>query len=177
MFASSLAAQTDAVALLRANCAACHSQQNRTSGLALDARADVLQGGNRGPAVKVGAPAESLLITAIEQTGDLKMPPGRRLSEDQIAVIRKWVEQGMVWTGETQAQKRKGADHWAFQPPKAASPPAVKNAAWVLNPIDRFVLARLEKEGIRPSPEADRATLLRRVSLDLTGLPPSPREI
>src|SRR5688572_31257619 len=81
---SSAAAQTDAIGLLRANCVVCHGQQNRTSGLALDGRADVLQGGNRGPAVKIGVPAESLLVTAIEQTGDLKMPPGRRLSNDQI---------------------------------------------------------------------------------------------
>jgi Protein of unknown function (DUF1549)/Protein of unknown function (DUF1553) len=143
----------------------------------VEGRAEVLQGGNRGPAAKAGAPTESLLVQAIEQKGDLKMPPGRRLTDAQISTIRTWIEEGMTWPEQATAQKRKGADHWSFQPPKAVPPPAVKTAGWSANPVDRFVMARLEKEGIRPSPEADRDTLLRRVSLDLTGLPPSPREI
>jgi len=105
------------------------------------------------------------------------MPPGRRLADAQIAVIRTWIEQGLTWPEQTTNQKPKGADHWAFQPPKAVPPPAVKTTGWTENPVDRFVMAKLEKEGIRPSPEADRDTLLRRVSLDLTGLPPSPAEI
>jgi hypothetical protein len=143
----------------------------------VESRAEILQGGNRGPAVKPGAPAESLLVQAIEQKGDLKMPPGRRLTDGQISIIRAWIEQGMIWPDQPSTQKKKAADHWAFQPPKAVPPPAVKIAAWANNPIDRFVMAKLEKEGISPSPEADRDTLLRRVSLDLTGLPPSPREL
>src|SRR3954452_24120764 len=180
--ASTLAAQTTAttpaaVGLLRTNCSPCHSERNRSSGLSMDNRAAILQGGNRGPAIKPGAPGESLLVQAIEQTGDLKIPPAGRLSAEQVSTIRAWIEQGMIWPELAQDQKRKGADHWAFQPPKAVSPPDVKTAGWTGNPIDRFVMAKLEKEGIRPSPEADRDTLLRRVSLDLTGLPPSPREI
>ena len=143
----------------------------------MDSREELLAGGNRGPAVKAGAPGESLLLQAIEHKGELKMPPGRRLAEDQIAVIRTWIEQGMIWPEQALDQKKKGADHWAFQLPKAVSPPEVKTAGWSGNPIDRFVAAKLEKENIRPSAEADRDTLLRRVSLDLTGLPPSPREI
>src|SRR5215475_8954314 len=87
----------EAVSLLRANCSPCHSLQNRSSGLSVDSRAEILQGGNRGPAIKVGASADSLLVQAIEQKGELKMPPGRRLSDAQIAVIRAWIEQGMNW--------------------------------------------------------------------------------
>jgi mono/diheme cytochrome c family protein len=179
-----LSAQTspgnpEAVHLLQANCSPCHGGRTRSGGLSLDSREDLLAGSNRGPAVKAGAPAESLLLQAIEQKGDLKMPPGRRLTDEQIATIRTWIEQGMVWPEpvKDQTQKKKGADHWSFQPPRAVSPPEVKTAGWDANPIDRFVAAKLEKENVRPSPEADRDTLLRRVSLDLTGLPPSPREI
>src|SRR5262245_29709184 len=92
-----LAAQTgDAV--LRTNCVACHNQQNRTSGLALDNRASALAGGARGPAVKPGAAADSLLIQAVEQKGDLKMPPGKRLPDEQIAILRAWIEQGFNWS-------------------------------------------------------------------------------
>jgi hypothetical protein len=160
-----------------ANCAACHNQQLKTSGLALDSRKDLLTGGNRGASVKPGSPGESVLFRAIEQTGDLKMPPGRKLNDEAIAAVRKWIEDGASWTAEAAPTKARGADHWAFQPPKRTAPPAVKNAAWVRNPIDRFVLARLEQEGLAPSPEADRLTLLRRVSLDLTGLPPTTNEI
>ena len=163
--------------VLRANCLQCHNQQLKTSGLALDSRASVLTGGNRGPAAKPGAPAESLIIQAVEQKGDLKMPPGKRLADEQIAVLRSWIEQGLEWSKEAPVQSKRGWDHWSFQTPKHPAPPAVKNAAWVKNPIDRFILAKLEKEGVRPSPEADRYTLLRRVSLDLTGLQPTPKEI
>src|SRR5437870_2856462 len=164
--------------VLRENCLTCHNQQARTSGLALDSRAAILTGGNRGAAVKPGAAAESLLIQAVEQKGALKMPPGKRLTDEQIAALRSWVEQGATWPKEGDAvQNKKGWDHWAFQPPKRPTPPAVKNLARVNNPIDRFVLAKLETEGVAPSPEADRYTLLRRVSLDLTGLQPTLREI
>src|SRR5262249_30103294 len=119
---------------------------------------------------------QSRLIEAVEQKGDLKMPMGReRLKDDQIAALRHWVELGAPWPAET-AKKPRGWDHWAFQAPKRAAVPAVKDTSWVRNPIDNFILARLEHENLRPSPEADRPTLLRRVSLDLTGLPPTQKE-
>ena len=170
--------ETRVAPVLAANCSACHNQRLRSSNLALDSRAGVLTGGNRGPSAKPGSPDESMLIRAVEQTGDLKMPPGKKLSGEEIATLRKWIQDGMAWTPEkAAAAPRRGADHWAFQAPKRAAQPAVKSPGWARNPIDRFVLARLEQEGIQPSPEADRATLLRRVSLDLTGLPPSPKEI
>ena len=164
--------------ILKANCLPCHNEGNRTSGLAFDTRDDVLKGGKRGPAVKPGSPDESRLIQAVEQKGDLKMPFGReRLKDEQIAVLRQWIEQNAPWSTETAAKKPRGWDHWAFQAPKHPAPPAVKNAAWVRNPIDNFILAKLESQNIKPSPEADRSTLLRRVSLDITGLPPTPKEI
>src|SRR5439155_14713472 len=98
----------------------------------------------------------------------LRMPPessGKKLTPAQIDILRRWVAQGAPYT-----------PHWAFVTPKRPPLPAVKRAAWVRNPIDRFILARLEKEGLSPSPEADRITLIRRLSLDLTGLPPTPQE-
>ena len=97
------------------------------------------------------------------------MPPaysGKHLKPAEIETLKRWVAQGARY-----------APHWSFVPPKRPPLPPVKNAAWVRNPMDRFILARLEQEGLRPSPEADRRTLLRRLSLDLTGLPPTPAEV
>ena len=164
--------------LLSRSCLSCHNQKLRSSGLALDARQDILTGGNRGPAITAGSPDSSLMIQAVEHTGDLKMPPDGKLSGQQIAVLRRWIEQGAVWPSSASAAKdRAGRDHWAFQQPSHATPPKVRHARWVRNPLDRFILAKLEAEGIAPSSEADRATLLRRVSLDLTGLPPNADEL
>jgi hypothetical protein len=164
--------------LLKESCVSCHNQKVRSSGLALDVREDVLTGGNRGPAITAGSPDSSLMIQAVERAGDLKMPPAGKLSEQQIAILRRWIEEGAVWPSSASAAKdTAGRNHWAFQQLRPVTPPAVRNARWVRNPIDRFILAKLEAEGIKPSPEADRATLLRRVSLDLTGLPPTPEEL
>jgi hypothetical protein len=162
---------------LKSKCQACHNQRSRTSGLALDSRQGALTGGNRGPAIKSGDAAGSLLVNAIEQKGDLKMPPGGRLSDDQVAAIRQWIDQGAVWPQDAASAKPRGWDHWSFQAPHRPVPPEVKNTAWVRNEIDRFVLAKLEHEKVQPSPEADRNTLIRRASLDLTGLPPTPKEV
>src|SRR5204862_762929 len=183
--AGSLTAQQDAASffehnvqpVLKSNCLPCHNKKNRSSGLALDSRESMLTGGNRGPAVKPGAPAESLLIRAVEQQGDLKMPPKGRLKDEQVAILRQWIEHNAAWPEEAVTKKRPGWDHWAFQPPKRSAIPAVKDSAWIRNPIDNFILARLERENIKPSPEVGRNTLLRRLSLDLTGLPPSAKEI
>ncbi|HET9318930.1 MAG TPA: DUF1549 domain-containing protein, partial [Bryobacteraceae bacterium] len=169
---------TEVQPVLKANCQPCHNEKLRSSGLALTSKAAIVTGGNRGPAIKPGNPDESLLVRAIEQAGDLKMPPGRKLQPDDIATIRRWVALGAAWPKEDAAASRpKGSDWWAFQPVKRVNPSPVKDAAWVRNPIDQFVLARLEKETLQPSPEASKETLLRRVSLDLTGLVPSPQEI
>jgi hypothetical protein len=164
--------------ILKSNCEVCHNPANRSSGLSLDSRESVLKGGNRGPAAQPGVPADSLLIRAVEQTGDLKMPLGRpRLSDQDIATLRQWIDQKLPWSVTKNDGKPRNWDHWAFQAPKRPPVPSVRNPAWVRNPIDNFILAKLEQEKLQPSPEADRATLLRRVSLDLTGLPPTPQEI
>src|SRR4030095_14320525 len=120
---------------------------------------------------------ESVLIQAIRQTGDLKMPPGGKLKEEQIAAVEKWISMGMPMPEASAKSKRHGADHWAYKPPNRYPLPPVRDQVWSRNPIDRFILARLEGAKLKPSPEADRAILLRRVHLDLTGLPPTATEL
>jgi hypothetical protein len=151
--------------ILSDNCFTCHGpdDQRRMANLRLDTE-DGLR------AVTPGDPAKSRLFVRISAANRAtRMPPaatGKTLSEAQVATIKKWIEQGAKWQR-----------HWSFLAPQRSVLPAVKDAKWVRNPIDRFVLARLEREGMRPSPEADRATLLRRLSFDLTGLPPTTAEI
>ena len=105
------------------------------------------------------------------------MPPGKRLKDEEIGALRRWIEADLPFTAETAQKKQSGRDHWSFQVPKHPATPAVQNSAWVRNPIDAFVMSRLEREHIAPSREAERATLLRRVSLDITGIPPTPAEV
>ena len=148
--AATLPAQSPQPAeVLKTNCVPCHNQRTRTSGLVLDSRAGILAGGNRGAAVKPGSPSESLLIQAVDQTGDLKMPPGKRLSDAERSVLREWVTANLPWP-EGEAKKRPGSDHWAFQPVQRPAIPPVSGAAWIRNPIDNFILAGLEREGVAP---------------------------
>ncbi len=175
--------------LLEQKCATCHGPQQQMSGLRLDSRAAVLQGGYSGPAVKPGDSAGSKLVLMVAGIGiekKLIMPMGGEpLSAEQIGILRAWIDQGAAWPEEgrpeqqatSAATKRPQSEHWAFNPPVRPSLPAVHSEAAVKNPIDRFVLAKLEAEGIDPSPEADRATLIRRASFDLIGLPPTPQEV
>ncbi|MBL8221965.1 MAG: PSD1 domain-containing protein, partial [Bryobacterales bacterium] len=163
--------------ILRLNCFACHSEKSINSGLSLETQESILKGGNRGPAVLTGEPGKSALIAAIKHSGDVKMPPGRKLKDEQIAVLEQWIKDGLAMPQALLKSKRPGADHWAFQPVKRSPLPAVQAKNWTRNPIDYFILARIEKAGLTPSPEADRATLLRRVSLDLIGLPPTAQEL
>jgi hypothetical protein len=166
--------------LLHDNCAGCHNDQKPTSGLSLESSTGVRNGGNRGPVAIAGKPEESRLIQAVEYDGALKMPPPGKLKDEQIADLKRWVELGMPWPDEKESHataRRKGLNHWAFKPVTPYEPPHVRDASWVRNPIDNFILARLEKEGLEHSREADRATLIRRLSLDLLGLPPTPAEV
>jgi mono/diheme cytochrome c family protein len=158
--------------ILSDNCFACHGPDDKTrkAGLRLDTKEGVLAKlKSGGAAVIPGKPEESDLIFRLETDDpEAKMPPkksGKQLTAQQIDILRRWVEQGASWT-----------THWAFEPPRKADLPPVKDAAWPRNPIDRFILARLEAEGLAPSPEADPTTLVRRVFLDLTGLPPTPKD-
>ena len=165
--------------LFQEKCVACHSDEKRMSGLSLESKKGTEAGGNRGPIAVAGKPEESRIIEAVSYTGALKMPPTGRLREQQIEDLKAWVRAGMPWP-DAPAESARSApktDHWSFRAPVRPTEPAIKNAAWARNPIDRFILARLEKEGLKPSAEADRTTLIRRLSLDLIGLPPTLAEI
>src|SRR5579885_1158659 len=166
--------------LLHSRCQMCHGPQQQMSGLRLDQKDAALRGGNSGPVIKPGHSAESRLIRLVSGAeGKLVMPPvGPRLTADQIALLRAWIDQGADWPATAaSAEAAPRSTHWAFQPPRRPAVPSVRNRDWVRNPIDSFILARLESEGIAPSPQASRATLIRRVSLDLTGLLPTPQQV
>jgi hypothetical protein len=178
MSVSALAAAPDFtrdVAPVLKKCTACHGAAVQTSGLRLDRGADALRGGYSGPAIRPGDPAGSKII---QQAESGKMPPaGTKLTRAEIDVLKAWIAAGATFPATTASRPLPKSNHWAFQAIRKPAEPAVKNAAWARTPIDRFVLARLEKESITPSPETNKATLLRRVSLDLTGLPPTPAEL
>ncbi|MBM3802275.1 MAG: DUF1553 domain-containing protein [Acidimicrobiia bacterium] len=171
---------TEVRPILDKNCSLCHDAGKHTSGFSIESRESILAGGNRGPAAVPGSPQQSRLIQAVRFEGELKMPPTGRLAESEIAVLERWVALGLPSPSPGSGAKLFAAGnttHWSFQPIRRLLEPKVKNTAWVRNPIDRFVLARLEKEGFEPSPEAARSRLIRRLSLDLVGLLPSPAEI
>ncbi|MEX2137969.1 MAG: PSD1 and planctomycete cytochrome C domain-containing protein [Pirellulales bacterium] len=164
------------------HCYSCHGPESEESGFRLDVRKRALLGGDYGPAILTGKSGQSPLVLRIAGVGDDEsMPPegeGKPLTSEQVAVVRAWIDQGAVWPDDADAgAKRAGSDHWAFQPIKRPPLPAVKNDAWVRNPIDAFILTRLETEGVTPSPEADKPTLVRRLFIDLIGLPPTPAEL
>ena len=167
--------------ILEQRCFECHSHGSKIKGgLALDSRTGWETGGDQGPAVKPGAVEESLLIRAVRyRDADLEMPPKAKLSDEEIATLEEWVRrgagdprQGAAVTKAT-IDLEAGRKFWAFQPVADPDPPVVKDAAWPLDPMDRFVLAKLEAAGIRPVGDAEPHLWLRRVSFDLTGLPPS----
>jgi hypothetical protein len=164
------------------HCYACHSSKAKTveANFRLDTRAGLLKGGDTGPAVVPGKPDASLLIQAVRyKDADLKMPPKGKLSAREIADLETWVKLGVPdpRTGLATAKERDPKNWWSFQPVKKPPVPDVRDNTWPRNPIDRFVLARLEATGMRPAPAADKRTLIRRVTYDLTGLPPTPEEI
>ncbi len=161
--------------------ASCHGASKRRGGLRLDRKADALAGGDSGRVVEPGKGAESLLIEyVVGRRPTRSCPPrarGNALTPEQVGLLRAWIDQGAPWPDDG-APAAAGSDHWAFRPvarPDGAA--ALKDRSWVRNPIDAFILARLEAERVEPSPEADRPTLIRRLSLDLLGLPPAPAEV
>ncbi|MBX3112610.1 MAG: DUF1553 domain-containing protein [Fimbriimonadaceae bacterium] len=161
----------DVAKLLRAKCVSCHGGDAPAAGLDLRTYETLMKGGASGPPVIKGQSAKSLLLQRVKGVGGPQMPLGfTPLSARELKLVADWIDQGATSTGEP-------AKHWAYVPPVRPPLPLVRDKRWVRNPVDRFVLARLEKEGLRPSPEADRATLLRRVTLDLTGLPPTLAEM
>ena len=181
-------------AVLEKNCFKCHSHvaNKIKGGLLLDSREAALAGGDTGPAMVAGKPEESLLLKAVSyRDPDLQMPPKEgKLADADITALTEWVKAGAPWpqaekSGEAAGMKRRtkgkitdeDRQWWAFQSVKNVLPPLVEKNALVRNDVDRFIVARLEKENLTPSPEASRAVLIRRVTFDLIGLPPTPAEV
>ena len=170
--------------VLTTQCGTCH-QDRAAGGLSLSSKESMLKGGESGPAIVVGDPDKSLLIQAVHQTGTLKMPKGSsKLSDDDIAALSQWIKMGAPWPNSTAPVRAQGKQitpemrkFWSFQPLKLPAVPEVKDKSWAKTDIDRFVLAKLEAKGLKPSAPADRRTLIRRATLDLTGLPPTMEEI
>jgi len=172
--------------VLSKNCYMCHSRQAKSArgGLVVDNRDSIRQGGESGHAVVPGKPEDSLLLKAIRYGGTTKMPPMGKLSDTVIADFEKWIAMGApdpragaAPVAYAKVDFDKARQLWQFSPPKAHPAPAVKNKAWAKSPIDKFVQAKQEAAGVAPVADADRRTLIRRASFDLTGLPPSPEEV
>ncbi|MSR60382.1 MAG: DUF1549 domain-containing protein [Planctomycetaceae bacterium] len=166
--------------LFEKHCLRCHGEAKQLSGFRLDHEGDALRGGDAGPAFEVGKSADSLLIKYVAGLDpDVVMPPeGDKLSSDEIGLLRAWIDQGAKWAdAKPAAHDGRGRGHWSFLPIRRPAEPTVTNRDWPQSPLDKFVLARLESERIAPSPEADRRTLIRRLCLDLIGLPPTPDEV
>ena len=171
----------DRVAPVLGRCAACHDSAKKRGGLDLTTREHLLAGGDTGPAVKPGAAGDSLLIQMVAGA-EAKMPKkGPKLSADEVAALRQWIDAGAPWPKDAAVVAAKppadGGEWWSLRPLARPAVPAVKDAAWGRNPIDAFLLAAMEQKGLRPSPPADRRTLIRRATFDLTGLPPTAEEI
>jgi hypothetical protein len=165
--------------ILSQKCLSCHGTRKQEGHLRWDNKESALTGGEHGPNVIPGNSAKSRLIGLVTSTdSDVIMPQkGDPLTEAQVGLLRAWIDQGAKWPESASVKITDPRRHWAFKPPVRPPLPVVKNKKWPRNPIDYFVLARLESEKLAPSPEADRATLLRRLSLDLTGLPPTIAEV
>ena len=177
----------DVQPLLADRCYACHGPDEQESGLRLDDPTHALAGGDLGPAYVPGDSSASPLVEYISGTNEhIVMPPEgadqARLTATEIGLIRAWIDQGAPWPAGTESSSTAITEvpaekHWAFQRPVRSEPPAVEATEWPRNPIDSFVLAQMEEAGLAPAPEADAATLVRRLSLDLIGLPPTPDEV
>ncbi|MFZ4610336.1 MAG: DUF1549 domain-containing protein, partial [Gemmataceae bacterium] len=171
--------------LLAEHCFSCHGLDKQKGGLKLDSKAAMIKGGDIGTAIIPGDPAASLMIKAVAYEGDLKMPPKGKLNAKQIADLSSWVKMGAPWPTTVAAEVKDtksgptvlGKDHWAFQPLRNPVPPEVKNKNWIRNPIDQFVLNKLEAKGLKPARPADKRTLIRRAYFDLLGMPPEPKEV
>ncbi len=165
----------DIAPLLKDRCLACHGAEKQRGGLRLDDKKAALAGGDSGVAIRPKQSGASPLLARVasQDPADRMPPKGPPLTAEQIAKLTAWIDQGAGWPERFKADDK----HWAFEPIRRIAPPAVKDVAWPRTPIDRFILAQLEKEGLAPNPEAEPATLLRRLSFDLVGLPPTPEEV
>jgi cytochrome c553 len=166
--------------ILVTRCGKCHGEKKRQAGLQLTTRAGAFRGGDNGPVLVPGDAARSRLIQAVRRDGELKMPPEDKdkLSSAEIETLTQWVAQGAPWPKDDPsiARAANSTNHWAFQPVRKVEPPEVKNKSWPRGAIDRFILAKLEENRLAPSRDAGKRVLLRRLTFDLTGLPPSPED-
>ncbi len=178
-----LAAQTDeggaifrkhVAPMIQTKCVSCHSDKQRISGFSIGSREALLKGGNRGSALIPGSAKDSLLLAVLDHSHTVKMPPGATLPVETIAAVRRWIDLGAPWANDVPSAGEAIAndDRWAFQPIKRFAPPS-KTA----NPIDAFLNVKLAEKNLRPSPAADRYTLIRRATFDLWGLPPTTAEV
>ncbi|MCI0388276.1 MAG: DUF1549 domain-containing protein, partial [Acidobacteria bacterium] len=177
-----------AVAVLQTRCVVCHGK-DKESGLDARTREGLLKGGSRGAAIKPGEADESLLYRFVAGEEKPRMPMGEELSEYQIGLLKQWIDKGAIWPGDLDVAPATASraaikpitdeqrNYWAFRKPSRPPVPTVKNQSWVSTPIDAFILAKLEEKGGAASPRADKRALIRRVTFDLTGLPPTPEEI
>ncbi len=173
--------------LLDQRCSECHSPEKKVKGgLRLDSREGWAKGGDAGPAIVPGDLDKSLLIEAIRyKNKDLQMPEKRKLPDEEIAILEQWVKMGApdprtagsVAKKQTGLTIEEGKKFWSYIPPKKVAPPAVKDASWPRGDIDRFILAEIEKKGAKPAPDAAPAALLRRITYNLIGLPPTPEQM
>ncbi len=171
--------QKDIQPIFEQNCYSCHGPNVQMSGFRLDQKQAALKGGSIGKDIIPGKGSESGLYGRVAGLGGVNRMPmgGKPLDSALVEKIRSWIDQGAYWPDSVGGKATEVKNHWAFVAPKRPPVPQVSHSVWPKNPIDRFVLARLESEKLTPSPPADRITLLRRLSLDLIGLPPTPQEI
>lgn len=168
--------------LFRKHCFECHSSGNEEGGLNLGVRARVLEGGAGGPVLRAGESARSRLIHLVAgvHEGDVMPPEGDRLTDEEIGLLRAWIDQGAAWPPGADVldpRTEQAREHWAFQPLQSIEPPDVRDASWVRTPVDRFILSALEAQGLTPAPPLDPRRLIRRMAFDIAGLPPTPDEI
>lgn len=167
--------ENDVRPILEARCGTCHASSKRTAKLNLVTLAGIARGGLSGAVVEPGDVEKSYLWQRISAD---EMPPETPLSDDEKAVIREWIAGGAPELPRlSDAERWDGSDHWSFHPPRKSAPPAVADESQIRTEIDRFIAAKLAERGLKLAGETDRATLIRRVSFDLTGLPPSPEDI
>jgi mono/diheme cytochrome c family protein len=164
-------------------CFSCHGPKKQQGGLRLDSRPAFQSGGDNGPVVIAGKPDQSVLVKAVRREGELKMPPKEKLAADQVEVLTEWVRMGAPWSDDTSGKVATATvaemrqRHWAFRPVNKPDVPAVRQPDLVKTPVDAFVLSKLEEKHLSPSAPTGRRTLIRRVTFDLTGLPPTPQEV
>ena len=193
-FTFSLMAQTtpdQAAAVIKSNCTACHGSAMKMSGLDLRSKESILKGGERGPAAVAGNAGGSRLMKLVRGEEQPSMPPGKKLSDSDVAVLERWINEGLDLPDLTKGDDAKAAlakmeerpiteeerSWWAFVKPARQAVPQTQRGGWAKNPIDSFLLAKMESAGLQPRPEAGKRTLIRRAYLDLIGLPPTPLEV